>query len=231
MYRLGYIDLVQDKASVIPLWFLLSCILFAVVVLYLVLKNIRQPLQLGDNIKKLIEEVKLHRRKWIWCLVLILGMFVGGYYDSKKSETIPETYSSPEEAYANVYPENTLQLKLEGRDSCLLIGSNSSRHDHLMVVEQDDEWICETSSAVKIQEGHLDTRFYYYYQYGEYDNYLVVRTARGDECIVQDAFESEFIRIESEKTITGDMYCTYLEDYSEDYWVSINGTRVTFEGK
>ena len=36
MYRLGYIDLVQDKASVIPLWFLLSCILFAVVVLYLV---------------------------------------------------------------------------------------------------------------------------------------------------------------------------------------------------
>jgi len=27
------------------------------------------------------------------------------------------------------------------------------------------------------------------------------------------------------------MHCAYIEGYSEDFWVSINGTRVIFEEK
>ncbi len=183
-------------------------------------KNLRNPVILGmlSNIQQQhqeectlgnlseIEKPKKRKSKWIFIVVvvLLLSTLTG---NKLVKNTFVSYYKTPEDAYEDVYPDNTLQLKLEGDQSCLLIGSNTSSHDHLLVVENDGKWKRETSSLVKVKEGNLNTVFYYFYQYDEKDRYLVVRTLKDAACTVYDSCDSEFALIESMKSITGKMYC------------------------
>ena len=196
--------------------------------------NIKQTYDEGDDIKNHMENVTSQKktetgRRWVVLSVLLLILYF--QFGKLPWDIWLSTYLTPEEAYEDIYPDNTLQLKLEGKDSCLLIGSDSSEHNHLLVKEKNDKWIVEMDSDIKVTEGHQGMVFYYYYQYDRTDCYLVTRDLEVEEIAVFDSCESEFTQINSEKATVGRMYCAYIEGYSEDYWVSINGTRVTFEEK
>lgn len=142
------------------------------------------------------------------------------------------TFSSPEKVfhyYRGSRPKNSLIVT--GKNSDLVINEDDGTYTYLLVPKVAAGWKIRTGInnrciSHKIYNGMIID----VYQYKNKNDYFVsILDMNGGYSQITDSFQSEFTSLEQsievlEKTYV--TYCTNIQDFTDEYWINVNGEKI-----
>lgn len=142
------------------------------------------------------------------------------------------TFSSPEKVFNYCYTKKTkVKLVVEGKDSDLVIGEDDDAHIYLIVPKVANGWKIGMWTNTKLISYEMYNNISVdVYQYKNTNDYFVsILDMNGGYSQITDSFQSEFSALEQpidvlEKTYV--TYCTNIQDFTDEYWVNVNGEKI-----
>ena len=181
-------------------------------------------------IKLKFKELIKTRRHKIYILVIaaifsIIFMFI-------PFENLFITFSSPEKVFNYCYTKKTkVKLVVEGKDSDLVIGEDDDAHIYLIVPKVANGWKIGMWTNTKLISYEMYNSISVdVYQYKNTNDYFVsILDMNGGYSQITDSFQSEFSALEQpidvlEKTYV--TYCTNIQDFTDEYWINVNGEKI-----
>ena len=181
-------------------------------------------------IKLKFKELIKTRRHKIYILVIaaifsIIFMFI-------PFENLFITFSSPEKVFNYCYTKKTkAKLVVEGKDSDLVIGEDDDAHIYLIVPKVANGWKIGMWTNTKLISYEMYNSISVdVYQYKNTNDYFVsILDMNGGYSQITDSFQSEFSALEQpmdvlEKTYV--TYCTNIQDFTDEYWINVNGEKI-----
>ncbi len=142
------------------------------------------------------------------------------------------TFSSPEKVFNYCYTKKTkVKLVVEGKDSDLVIGEDDDAHIYLIVPKVANGWKIGMWTNTKLISYEMYNNISVdVYQYKNTNDYFVsILDMNGGYSQITDSFQSEFSALEQpidvlEKTYV--TYCTNIQDFTDEYWINVNGEKI-----
>ena len=183
-------------------------------------------------IKLKFKELIKTRRHKIYILVIaaifsIIFMFI-------PFENLFITFSSPEKVFNYCYTKKTkAKLVVEGKDSDLVIGQDDDTHIYLIVPKVANGW--KISNAINMK--HISHTYGMYnstsvevYQYKNTNDYFVsILDMNGGYSQITDSFNSKFSSLVQPIDVLEKTYVTYytnIQDFTDEYWINVNGEKI-----
>ena len=144
------------------------------------------------------------------------------------------TFSSPEKAFHYYQGSKTkVKLVVKGKDSDLVIGEDDDTHIYLIVPKVANGW--KISNA--INKKHISHIYGMYnsisvdvYQYKNTNDYFVaILDTNGGYSQITDSFNSKFSSLVQPIDVLEKTYVTYytnIQDFTDEYWVNVNGEKI-----
>lgn len=147
------------------------------------------------------------------------------------------TFLSPEKAF-NYYNggKSGIKLVVNGKDSDLVIGDNNNTDVYLIVPKTASGWKIGIGMNTKriLQKIHNGITIYVYQYKNTGDYFVTILDTNGGESQITDSCNSEFSSLEKTNTSLGKTFVTYyanIRDFTQQYWISINGEEITLNNQ
>ena len=181
-------------------------------------------------IKLKFKELIKTRRHKIYILVIaaifsIIFMFI-------PFENLFITFSSPEKVFNYCYTKKTkVKLVVEGKDSDLVIGEDDDAHIYLIVPKVANGWKIGMWTNTKLISYEMYNSISVdVYQYKNTNDYFVsILDMNGGYSQITDSFQSEFSALEQPIDVLEKTYVTYytnIQDFTDEYWINVNGEKI-----
>ena len=181
-------------------------------------------------IKLKFKELIKTRRHKIYILVIaaifsIIFMFI-------PFENLFITFSSPEKVFNYCYTKKTkVKLVVEGKDSDLVIGEDDDAHIYLIVPKVANGWKIGMWTNTKLISYEMYNSISVdVYQYKNTNDYFVsILDMNGGYSQITDSFQSEFSALEQPMDVLEKTYVTYytnIQDFTDEYWINVNGEKI-----
>ena len=181
-------------------------------------------------IKLKFKELIKTRRHKIYILVIaaifsIIFMFI-------PFENLFITFSSPEKVFNYCYTKKTkAKLVVEGKDSDLVIGEDDDAHIYLIVPKVANGWKIGMWTNTKLISYEMYNSISVdVYQYKNTNDYFVsILDMNGGYSQITDSFQSEFSALEQPMDVLEKTYVTYytnIQDFTDEYWINVNGEKI-----
>lgn len=147
------------------------------------------------------------------------------------------TFQTPNAAFAYYYTDALeTDLVVEGRDTDLVIGSADDRYTYLIVPRAEDGWKVGTGANTRlIYHALTDDAAINIFRYCNSDEYYVtVLNTNGGPFDVRDVCGSDFVPLGQDNAglnCTFYTYFAYIQDFSENYILFVNGNNVVIPKK
>ena len=143
------------------------------------------------------------------------------------------TFNSPEKVF-NYYngSKSDVKLVVNGKDSDLVIGDNNNTDVYLIVPKTASGWkIGIGMNTKRVSQKIHNGITIYIYQYKNTDDYFVtILDTNGGESQIIDSCNSKFSSLAKNNNLLGKTFVTYyasIRDFTQQYWISINGEEIT----
>ena len=142
------------------------------------------------------------------------------------------TFSSPEKVFNYCYTKKTkAKLVVEGKDSDLVIGEDDDAHIYLIVPKVANGWKIGMWTNTKLISYEMYNSISVdVYQYKNTNDYFVsILDMNGGYSQITDSFQSEFSALEQPMDVLEKTYVTYytnIQDFTDEYWVNVNGEKI-----
>ena len=177
-----------------------------------------------------------HKRKLYIFSVIIIVIFIT-ILSFIPFENLFTTFNSPEEVF-NYYNGSKSDIKhvVNGKDSDLVIADNNNTDVYLIVPKTASGWKIGIGINTKriLQKIH-DGIIIYVYQYNNTDDYFVtILDSNGGDAQIADSCNSMFSSLERNNISLGKTFLTYyanIRDFTQQYWISINGEEIALNNQ
>lgn len=147
------------------------------------------------------------------------------------------TFNSPEKVF-NYYNggKSDVNLVVNGKNSDLVIGDSNNTDVYLIVPKTASGWKIGIGMNTKriSQKIHNGITIYVYQYKNTGDYFITILDTNGGETRIADSCNSKFSSLEKNNTSLGKtfvMYYANIRDFTQQYWISINGEEITLNNQ
>lgn len=177
------------------------------------------------------KKMKISRKKW-YVFSAIVAVLLCYLLEFVPFENAIITFSSPESVYQYVTFGNIdVKMVVDGKNSDLVVGGNTSHDTYLIVPKSDDGWKVGVSANTKrIMHTLVDGIVICVYQYANTeDYYITIFNSAGGTIEITDSHDSKFVlgeKFEEKLDKTYVTYYAYIQNFNQQYMININGKEI-----
>lgn len=167
------------------------------------------------------------KRKKRILIYILIGIVLYLVWSSFFSEHATMKHASPESGFKYYAGEGSeVMMVLEGDESAYVVGYEDKANTSMLFYKKDGYWRLASFPIASFKMRYLDNDGWVTFsKYKDKDCYVEVYPSRG-EIVIEDSCGSEFVKLPNER-----YFYAVIKDYDENYWVSVNGQKISENSK
>ncbi len=143
-------------------------------------------------------------------------------------------FSSPEKVYQYFnFGNDAIKIVVAGKESNLVIGDKNGSDIYYIVPKNGESWeIGVTSDTKKVARKTQDGFLILVHHYVKSNDYFItVIDSQNKIEDISDSKQSDFITYDYSQKHTNSPYTSYyanIQDFDEQYWINVNGEKISF---